>query len=113
MSRKPALSTTVSVTAEPVEGSVVARVSGEIDRAAVSQLRQQLEEARDEARPTLLDLSDVTFVDSAGLRLLLELCREPSNGGPPFWIVRPSFPVRRLLEITGAREVLPILDEAP
>jgi anti-anti-sigma factor len=55
-----------------------------------------------------LDLSNLSFVDAAGLRALLavrELCR---HRGYAFSLTRPMGQVRRLFELTGAASDLPI-----
>jgi anti-anti-sigma factor len=53
-----------------------------------------------------LDLSEVGFVDSAGLGALLALRERAQDRGIELGITRVSDPVRRLLELTGLGDTL-------
>lgn len=75
----------------------VTRVSGELDLANADTLEQVLLNCDD---PLLLDLSDVTFIDSFALRALIRTKR----GRPEMRIVKTSDAVQRLIEITGLAE---------
>ncbi|MFG3229950.1 STAS domain-containing protein [Kitasatospora sp. NPDC048194] len=58
------------------------------------------------ARPVppmlLLDLHDVTFIDSSGLNALLLARIQADRQGTTVHLARPSERVARLLELTGA-----------
>ncbi|MBI2704790.1 MAG: STAS domain-containing protein [Actinobacteria bacterium] len=98
----------ISVSAD---GAVM--VSGEIDVVNSPGLGTELSErARASAGALVVDLSEVTFMDSSGLRVLLEAdeaCRARQHS---LVIRNPSPAVRRLLEITGLTTELSI-DPAP
>lgn len=74
------------------------RLEGELDMATAGGLTELLAASGGEA-PLVLDLSGVSFMDSSGLRALLEGARLP-NGSGPVVIQDPSPQVRRVLEIT-------------
>jgi anti-anti-sigma factor len=81
---------------------------GELDMAAAFQLESGVdplleEEAVDSVQ---LDLSEVGFVDSAGLGALLALRERAQDRGIALEISRASDPVRRLLDLTGLGDVL-------
>ena len=59
---------------------------------------QEVFHAAASGRPVVLDLSAVTFMDSSGLRALLQWASSDDRG--PVVIQDPSPQVRRLLEIT-------------
>jgi anti-anti-sigma factor len=62
------------VTLEPDGGTIVAHVRGEIDLSNVDDIRTTLIEAvSHESECLVLDLSDTTYLDSTGVRLLFEL----------------------------------------
>jgi anti-sigma B factor antagonist len=91
-------------------GRVVLTLSGELDMASAEVLQRSLEseEARAEDL-VLLDLQQLQFIDSTGLRSILtalERCRER---GQEFAITPGSQQVQRLLRITGVAEHLPTL----
>ena len=91
-------------------GVRVVRVAGELDVATAPRLCARLDATRVGRRPRLLvDLSDVDFCDSTGLRALLGAASEVRAHGGRFAIVcPPSGDVARLLEIVGAGEWLAI-----
>ena len=72
------------------------RLVGELDAATAPHLQHRLEEHRGVTR---LDLRDVTFIDSSGLRVLLLASR--ASGADGLALLEPSGHVRRVLEMTG------------
>jgi anti-sigma B factor antagonist len=83
---------------------------GEIDLSTVQAIRSVLEVLDPAQRLVVLDLSGVTFIDSMGIGLLVEIRR---RFGPEFreLVLRaPSEQVRQVLEITGLLQVFPIVD---
>lgn len=90
-------------------GSEQARVevSGEIDSATSPQLAAAIDEAmRANTRRIEIDTSDVTFIDSAGLRVFVAAQRAAEEEGRHIAIVEPSVTTQRLLAITGLTEYL-------
>ena len=100
------------VTVEPLEDTRLIRAVGELDMSSVPALRHELEAARDEGVTALLDVAEVTFVDSSGLHLLLETSRSADGYGWSFFIVRPSTAVLRLVDVTGTRDLLALVEPA-
>jgi anti-sigma B factor antagonist len=98
------------VTVEPLKDARLIRVAGEIDLSTVSALRRELDAARDEAATALLDLSDVTFIDSTGLHLLLEASHSSAVSDWALFVVRPSEAVQRLIELSGTADLLRLVD---
>jgi anti-sigma B factor antagonist len=74
---------------------------GELDLATVEQLETQIAELRTRGWATIvLDLRRLDFMDSTGLRLLIELDAESRADGFHFAVLDREGPVRRLLELT-------------
>jgi anti-anti-sigma factor len=76
-------------------------IRGEIDHSNASVLRAAVDEPLDQgAQVILLDLSEVDYIDSGGVSVLLSTVRRLRNRG---WlgVVNPNSNVRRLLEIVG------------
>ncbi|MFF7452171.1 MULTISPECIES: anti-sigma factor antagonist [unclassified Streptomyces] len=90
---------------------VVARVSGEMDYVTGPGLWEQISEvlAGDTAF-VVLDLSGVSFCDSAGLNLLLRADKEARLGGVELVLACVPQHLRRIVEMTGADQVLRIHD---
>ena len=78
---------------------------GELDLNTIPQLETQIEALRSGGfRRIVLDLRQLTFMDSTGLRLLLELDAESRADGFRFAIIDGEGPVRRLLQLTGIED---------
>lgn len=92
-------------------GVRVIAVAGELDLATAPELCARLDASRAGRRPRLLvDLTDVDFCDSTGLRALLGAAAEVRTHGGRFALVcAPGGDVARLLDMVGAAEVIPIL----
>lgn len=92
---------------------VVLRLAGELDMASAPQLRSAIEELDLTERPVLvLDLQELSFIDSTGLRVILwahERCRAD---GHTLALTPGSQQVQRLLAISGAGERLRIVSSA-
>ena len=87
----------------------VLRVSGEVDLGSAGALRAAVEDLL--ARPgglTVLDLSEVTFLDSAGLKVLDDMQQQAGEADGTVALVCPEPRILRLLEITGLSDRFPI-----
>jgi anti-anti-sigma factor len=54
----------------------------------------------------VLDLAEVTFIDSTGLSAVMEAWAESDRNGWEFSLSRPSAAVRRVIELAGLDRVL-------
>ena len=91
-----------------VEGDVATVfLAGELDLSNVAPVRNVIDDACGEERPRLVfDLSQLRFMDSSGLGLLIDAAKRSEQ----IEVSRPSPPVRRLIEISGLEEILPMRD---
>ena len=97
---------------ESGNGRVDAALSGEIDLSTVAELEARLKGSLDGGVPLLvLDLREVTFLDSSGLRLLLRLDERQKGIGGRMVLVQGGRRVARVFELTGAGERLEIVDD--
>ena len=83
----------------------VVSVTGEIDLSTSPALRQALQDAGSNGSNVVVDLSEVTFLDSTGLGDLVRARAAVIAGGGQFTLVVCQPRVRRVLEITGLDEV--------
>ena len=80
----------------------VVRPHGELDLATAPELEARLTDLRGEGFDDLvLDLRGLSFLDSTGLRLLLDNRQRAEQGGWRFSIVDGDQPVSRVLEVSG------------
>jgi anti-anti-sigma factor len=100
-----------------VDDLAIVSVGGEVDLETASQLGDHaLEALRDVSPHVLLDLTEVTFMDSTGLKVLLSIQRRAALAGGSFAIAGASRSVRKILALTGLDQTFTIhetVDEAP
>jgi anti-anti-sigma factor len=77
------------------------RLEGELDLSGEAALRAALDELIREGGPITLDLSELRFMDSTGLRVMLQTAGS-MDGAAPLVLYRPTGAVLRLLEISVA-----------
>ena len=98
-----------SVSRRRAGDAIVVTPAGEIDLATVDAVAAEIDAALAESAALVLDLSEVTFIDSAGLRLVLETSRKAA----PLRVVRGAGEVQRVFGLVGLDERLDMLDEPP
>lgn len=86
-------------------------LAGELDLASAAALHNELErvEATD-AQSIILDLSELAFIDSTGVRLLLTAHARSRADSNRLTMLRGSAAVQRVLELTGVEDQLPFAD---
>jgi anti-anti-sigma factor len=102
-----------SVTRRRAGDAVVVAPTGEIDLATVDQVEVELDAARGEARQIVLDLRAVSFIDSAGLRLVISQSRALPAEGAEFAVVRGPAEVQRVFDLVGLDGRVTMLDLPP
>jgi anti-sigma B factor antagonist len=93
---------------EPVEeittaagGATVVRLAGQLDLHNAEQVREALlREAAGEPQRLVVDLEEVTFLDSTTLGILVE-ARSRLRNRDAFRLAAPGLEVRRALEVSG------------
>ncbi len=80
-------------------------VSGELDAQTAPDLAAAIAKATDRDH-LAIDLGEVTFIDSSGLRVLLEAHNDRLAAERSFVLQRPSAAVSRLLEVAGVSDYL-------
>jgi anti-anti-sigma factor len=84
---------------------------GEIDLATVDIVRDAVERDRQSGEDIVLDLRDVGFMDTSGLRYVLELVDRAPREGFELRLVRGPTAVQRVFEVSGLEPRLPFVDE--
>ncbi|MGH3415136.1 MAG: STAS domain-containing protein [Actinocrinis sp.] len=99
-----------------VGGSAAGRVvtvRGEVDLATADQLWKELEPLLAPEALVVLDGTAITFLDSSGLRVLLQAGNRASAAGGAFRLVAPQAAVRRVLDLAGTGDHLQTRDSVP
>lgn len=98
------------VTRERRDGGVVVTASGEIDMSTSPELKEALRDPATEAAAVVLDLREVTFMDSSGLGVIVGQNRRAREEGFHFSVaVEGAEGVRRILELSGLLDVLHVV----
>jgi anti-anti-sigma factor len=96
-----------SISVTPDGDQVFVSPAGEIDMATVGALRTRMAELGEQGfARVVLDLRAVTFIDSSGLKLILDGISEKRSG---FGVVAGPEPVQRMFEILGITDVIPFV----
>lgn len=92
--------------------TLIARLGGEIDLRVTDDLRRRLERELDHsrARNLILNMSEVTFLDSSGLGVILGRYKRITSQGGSMALVGVSPAVRRVLEFSGMTRLSRLYD---
>ena len=105
----------LSVRVEPADEAVVLSVSGEIDLVTAPQLGESINAAmRQEPVILVIDLSEVDFLGSAGMAVLVG-CNQQAQGRTRVRVVAAGDVTFRPMELTGVSDqisIFPTRDEA-
>ncbi len=86
-------------------------LAGELDASNSQQLRNLLEaEISAGARTLIVDLSELNFIDSSALQVLLRCNRTLGGQGGGLRLVRPGGSVARMLHLTRADQLVRAYD---
>jgi anti-sigma B factor antagonist len=98
----------LSVTVRHERGVVIAAVTGDIDTSTVAGLRERLFGLADGGQPLIVDLNRVSFIDSAGLGVLIGAARRAAAHGASVHAVCSQPQTRKLLWLTGVDRRIPL-----
>jgi anti-sigma B factor antagonist len=91
------------------DGTAVLTVRGELDLASADDVAARLEALRAAGEPALLDLDELDFMDSSGLRMVLNAAETSDATGWAFSLTAGPEQVQRLFESTRVTDRLPIV----
>lgn len=104
----------LTITVDANASSRIVRMGGSCDLATAPRLRQTLQPfVPPEVNEVVLDVTDLDFIDSTGLGVVLGAMRRLREGGGALRIAGAGGIVRRVLEITDLDKVIPLADTAP
>jgi len=96
----------ITVTVQADGDTTVVRVSGDVDVDTSPTLRAAVMPLFEQPLPhtVIFDLSDVTFIDSAGLTVFIAVARD----GRTVLLRHPSEMLTRVIDATGLSDLLPV-----
>jgi anti-sigma B factor antagonist len=96
---------------ESHDGAAIVAARGEIDIVTSPELRAALLDERAQAPLVVLDLREVTFIDSSGLGVIVGQQKRAQEREERFAVaVGGSLAVQRILDLSGLVKVLDIVD---
>lgn len=101
----------LSIASRTVGAWTVVDVQGEVDIFTAPMLREQVSELVDGGQTRIvLNLLEVSFMDSSGLGTLVGGLKRVKERDGALSLVCATGPVLRVLSITGLHKVLPVYD---
>ncbi|MFI6299456.1 STAS domain-containing protein [Nonomuraea sp. NPDC050790] len=101
--------TPLHLTSRHLVGGTLIEVTGELDATNTADLSTYLEREHPQpGLPLVLDLTHLTFLDSGGLRLLIDLHQREDQHGAGLHLAAPHRRVTRILWLTGVCQMLHI-----
>jgi anti-anti-sigma factor len=97
---------TVDVSSSRCPGHVVVALGGELDFCGTGYLGRALGDAAASGSPIIVDLAELTFLDCAGLSVLISARREAQVAGGDLLLAAAGPAVVRLLSLIGQADEL-------
>jgi anti-sigma B factor antagonist len=105
-------STPFEMATEQQAHTTFVRLRGEFDLAGRERFRKVAESlGRSGLRRVVLDLRGLTFIDSSGLRWIIDLWKRSQDDGFDLTIVRGSPSIARVFELAGLDDVLTTVED--
>jgi len=89
--------------------AVVVQLHGEVDLAATLTFRECLDEAGQHQKPILLDMINLQYFDTSGVRVIEAFLPYAREHAGPVAIISPTATIRRGLHLMGVDRQIPIL----
>jgi anti-sigma B factor antagonist len=92
----------------------VLKLAGELDVATADELERELRRVELTCVPVIaIDLRDLTWIDSIGLRLIIQAQQRSAQGTNRLVLLKGSDSVQRIFEICGVTHKLPFVEHPP
>ncbi len=94
------------------DGKMICSLAGEIDHHSIASLRNSIDRLIDTNRPKvlILDLSQIAFMDSSGLGLVLGRYRKMKESGGELFLCNTSERTMKILKMAGVDKIVKSLD---
>jgi anti-anti-sigma factor len=102
--------TLLEITRLVVHDTIEMELRGELDLSSAGQLEAELEKIHRQAKRVIIDLSQLEFIDSSGVRTLLKAASDAKLNGHTVVLLRARPEVQRIFEVAGLENNLPFAD---
>ena len=88
------------------------RVTGEVDIYTATQFKEPIEKLIEaNTKDIFLDLTDLSYIDSTGIGILIELRKGSMSRDLNMTRINPQKNVVKLLQLTGVDQIFSIVEE--
>ena len=96
---------------EPTDGVLVIKAQGRIDGSNSAQFLQSIQaEISEDYNGVVLDFGGITYISSAGLRVILLLAKELRQKQTGFGVCSLASSVKEIFTISGFDQIIDIFD---
>jgi len=86
-------------------------IKGEIDIYSIEKFREAIEEKIKTKEPEIiLDCSELSYMDSTGMSVLIELRNKTKEKGQKIIMMNPRPNIKKLMALTGVDKIIEIVD---
>jgi anti-anti-sigma factor len=101
----------MQINVERKNETLITKVEGRIDGGNAREFENALSAAiRDDDRSLILDLEDLSYISSAGLRVILLIAKTLRKRDAEFLLCSLSDPIREVFKISGFDKIIPVHD---
>ncbi len=87
----------------------VSKIKGEVDIATAKQFEDAILEQLEKEYPIIvLDLTEMDYIDSTGIGILMNIKKNVLKDGQDIVLYRPKRSIQKLLQLTGVEQVFTI-----
>lgn len=83
-------------------------LDGRLDTTNAPQVESEIGKITDDIKKVNIDLSDLSYIASSGLRVLLSILKQVKKNGGTVVLQNPSEPIYEILETTGFTDIFTI-----
>ena len=99
----------MEVTFERRDGVLFISASGRLESAnAADFLKAVRAESEDVERAVIMDFADLTYLGSAGLRVVFMTASELEKRGAGFAVCSPPKPIAKVIKLSGMEQMVPV-----
>lgn len=92
-------------------GTVIAKIDGRLDGANAQEFQGDLTASiEDSDRAVILDFENLSYISSAGLRVILITAKALRRQNADLAVCSLSDPIREVFEISGFDQIIPVRD---
>ena len=104
----------MGINAERADGTVIAKADGRVDSSNSREFHSELEAVvADSDSALVLDFEDVSYISSAGMRVILLTAKSLQKSGVKFVLCSMNDSIREVFKISGFDRIIDIHDSQP